>query len=494
MISYKGFLAFHSKQSIGLLAGGAYYSRKPQTVIFVAAMQIHQFYTNCLAEASYILISGNEAVVVDPIRDVAMYLDYLKTHNATLKYVLETHFHADFVSGHQELAKATGATIVYGPTAKADYNIYTAQDHERLSVGQVEIEVLHTPGHTPESVCYLVWENGKPHSVFSGDTLFVGDVGRPDLLEGLIASTQDQIGNLYHTIQQVIKKLPADLVVYPAHGPGSMCGKSIGKETQTTIGKELATNYALQDLDRASFEQSVLADQLPAPWYFQQNALKNRQQSNFLDSIVNQSFKSISPANFSDLRSGDTLILDVRQPGEFAAGHIPGSINVGLNGSFAIWVGTLVHNLQQPIAIVAPEGKEKEAIVRLARVGYENVSGYLTGGIEAWNKAGFPLEKTQEISAEKFAEEMDGLQGNIVDVRGKGEWADGHLEKASSLPLRDFPSESPKLDPSATYYVHCAGGYRSMIAASWLQRAGFQNVINVQGGYGEIRKHMPVSA
>lgn len=458
-------------------------------------MLIKQFYTNCLAEASYVLISNGEAAVVDPIRDVQMYLDFLVENKATLKYVLETHFHADFVSGHIELAEKTGAAIVYGPSAKADYKIYVAQNKERIQVGALEIEVLHTPGHTPESVCYLVHnEEGKPESIFTGDTLFVGDVGRPDLLEGLIASTEDQIKNLYNTIQNIIKKLPENLVVYPSHGPGSMCGKSIGKETESTIGKELATNYALQEMDEAAFQKAVLSDQLPAPWYFQRNAMKNRESYGLLERTLEKSGNPLKANEIAELIAKDVLILDTRKADDFAQSHIPGSINIGLDGSFAIWVGSLVHNLNQEMVLIVDENRVNEAVTRLARVGYENILGYLQGGIAAWRDAGFTIESTNELGPELFANQLDHLEGTILDVRGPGERNAGHLPGSEGLSLRDFPEMAADLDKDKTYFIHCAGGYRSMVAASWLQRLGFQNVVNVQGGYNEIKKYIGETA
>lgn len=433
--------------------------------------------------------------MVDPIRDVQMYLDFLAENKATLKYVLETHFHADFVSGHIELAEKTGATIVYGPTAKADYAIYVAQHKERIKLGATEIEVLHTPGHTPESVCYLVHnEAGEPESIFTGDTLFVGDVGRPDLLEGLIASTGDQIKNLYNTIQNVIKKLPENLVVYPSHGPGSMCGKSIGKETESTIAKELASNYALQEMDEAEFQKAVLSDQLPAPWYFQRNAMKNREGYGLLEGTLKKSVKPLNASQVSALIERDVLILDTRKANEFAQGHLPGSINIGLDGSFAIWVGSLIHNLNREMVLIVDESRASEAVTRLARVGYENIQGYLQGGVDAWGSAGFTIETTVELSPESFANRLDTLSGTILDVRGPGERNAGHLPGSEGVSLRDFPEKATKFEKDRTYFIHCAGGYRSMIAASWLQRLGFQNVINIQGGYGEIKKYIGQTA
>lgn len=452
-------------------------------------MLIKQFYTNCLAEASYVLISNGEAAIVDPIRDTKMYLDFLAEHRARLKYVLETHFHADFVSGHVELAEKTGASIVYGPGAKAEYAIHVAENHEKLNVGQVQIEVLHTPGHTPESVCYLAYnENGTPESVFTGDTLFVGDVGRPDLLEGLIASTQEQVHNLYRTIQDVIKKLPENLTVYPGHGPGSMCGKSIGKETETTIAKELASNYALQELTEAEFQEVVLSDQLPAPWYFQQNALKNRTRYTLLDQVLSKAVAGLSPQELASHLQEGGLVLDVRKPDEYAKGHIPGSLNVGLDGSFAIWVGTLIHDLNSPIVLVVDGERATEAVTRLARVGYENIRGYLKGGVSTWIQAGYTVESVAELGPEEFAGKIDSLTGKILDVRGLGERKAGFLAGSESLPLRDFPEKASLLDKNTTWYIHCAGGYRSMVAASWLQKLGFEKVVNVRGGYNEIRK------
>lgn len=455
-------------------------------------MYIQQLYTGCLAEAAYYIESGGEAAIVDPIREIEPYLKLAAERGTTIKYVLETHFHADFVSGHVDLAAATGARIVFGPGAIAEFEIYNAAHGERLKLGSVEIEALHTPGHTPESTCWLLHdESGKPVSVFTGDTLFVGDVGRPDLLDGVIISKEEQVSHLYDSLNNVIKRLPDDVIVYPGHGPGSMCGKSIGKETESTIGKEKKTNYALQDMTREEFARIVLADQPAAPQYFVKNAIINRKGYDPLHVVMERNSKSLSVAELEAEVAAGALLLDARNGDEFTAAYIPGSLNVGLDGSFAVWVGTLA-DIKRRMVVIAPEGRESETILRLARVGYENVAGYLEGGVNAWKTAGKPVASVDNVDAPTFAGVVKDNKATVLDVRNPGEWNTAHVVGAQHIPLRDLAKRLDELNPSKEYYIHCAGGYRSVIASSMLQAAGFDKLHNVAGGFANIKDSVPV--
>lgn len=448
-------------------------------------MKTEQIYTNCLAEASYYIECDGEVAIVDPIRDVDVYINKAKENGAIIKYVLETHFHADFVSGHLELARQTGAKIVFGPGAKADFPIRNIEDNEKIALGKGYIRAIHTPGHTPESTCYILAdEHGKEFCIFTGDTLFVGDVGRPDLLDGVIISKEEQAKNLYYTIQQKIKTLPDDMIVYPGHGPGSMCGKSIGKDTQSTIGKEKAGNYALQDMTLEEFAEVVLKGQLPAPKYFVPNALINRRGYDTLEEFFHQSAVALSAEQVHQRIQNGTLLLDTRPGDEFAKGHVPGSLDIGLDGSFAIWAGTLI-DLSTPLIIVTTDGRENETLLRLARVGFQHVEGWLEGGITAWKNAGYPTEISVNCSPEQLKDIPS--DSKVVDVRNQAEFEEAHLENAIHIPLRDLESRLRELHPDTTYYIHCAGGYRSVIAQSILQRDGFNHTVNVLGGFGAIK-------
>lgn len=448
---------------------------------------VKQIYTNCLAQASYYVESNGEALVIDPIREPKPYLELAEERGAKIKYVLETHFHADFVSGHLELARATGATIVYGPTQESHYEIRNLADGERLALGDITLEAMHTPGHTPESTCYVLYDqNNEQEAIFTGDTLFVGDVGRPDLLDGVIISKEAQLKNLYTSLER-LKQLPSHLIVYPAHGPGSMCGKTIGTEKQTTIGQELATNYALQPMDFETFSATILDGQLAAPKYFVQNAIINRKGYEPLETVLSKGLTLLTPEGAKQAMASGAALLDTRTANEFGEGFIKGAINVGLDGQFAIWVGTL-WDTTQPLVVIAAAGKEEEAVSRLARVGFDNVVGVLTGSPASW-AAAFELDSVTSISAEAFVHQyQDGNIGPVLDVRRPGEYETAHVDQALNHPLRDLPISMAQLDPAAHYHVHCAAGYRSMIACSWLKAHGVTHLTNVAGGYNAIAK------
>lgn len=449
-------------------------------------MYIEQLYTNCLAEAAYYIESAGEAAIVDPIRDIQVYLNLAQSRGASIKYIFETHFHADFVSGHVDLAKATQATIVYGPGAVAQFPIHNAADGEVFSLGNLHLKAIHTPGHTPESTCFILSdENGAEHCIFTGDTLFVGDVGRPDLLDGVIISKEEQVANLYETIQNKIMRLPDHLLVYPGHGPGSMCGKTIGQEKVSTIGAEKKNNYALQPMSKSAFAAVLLDGQLPAPKYFVKNALINRHGYDPVELVISRNNQGLSVDEVKKELENGAILLDSRDPDLFLEGFVPGAINVGLNGSYAIWVGTLI-DIHQRLVIVADQGREQEAVLRLARVGIENVAGYLKGGFEAWKSAGEKTDYIPNMEAVDFASQWESHP--VMDVRRAGEYEEGHLPNAHLVPLRDIESHLDGLNPKDTWFVHCAGGYRSVAACSILKRKGFNQIINVKGGMGAMQK------
>jgi glyoxylase-like metal-dependent hydrolase (beta-lactamase superfamily II)/rhodanese-related sulfurtransferase len=445
-------------------------------------MYIEQLYTNCLAEAAYYIESEGEAAVIDPIRETEPYLELAKKRGATIKYIYETHFHADFISGHIDLSKKTGATIVFGPMAEPTYKVHTAQDGEVFHLGKIKIKVLHTPGHTPESTCYLLLdENGKEHSIFTGDTLFVGDVGRPDLLDGVM-SREELASMLYDSLNKKIKTLPDHVILYPGHGPGSACGKNIGKETVSTLGEQKKYNYAMKDISREQFIKEVTQGILPPPKYFFDDARINKTGYDSIEEIVEKNSKPLSFEQFKEEIAKGALVVDSRTADDFEKGFIPTSINFGLNGQYAIWAGTLI-DIHQPIILVTKEGQEHDSILRLARVGFENVKGYLKGGVSSWKEN---LDSVKSIAAEDMKIEMQkGCQ--IMDVRKPGEWAVAHVKGASFLPLAGMPSNFKSLDKNKTYIVHCGGGYRSMTAISLMKRDGFNNLINVYGGFGSIQ-------
>jgi glyoxylase-like metal-dependent hydrolase (beta-lactamase superfamily II)/rhodanese-related sulfurtransferase len=449
-------------------------------------MHIEQLYTSCLAQAAYYIESEGEAAIIDPLRDYRMYIEKAKSQNAKIKYVFETHFHADFVSGHVDLARQTGATIVYGPTTTAGYEVHVAKDGEEFKIGKLTLRVLHTPGHTPESSCYLLLnENGEPHAVFTGDTLFVGDVGRPDLLDGVMTK-EELAGMLYDSLQNKIKTLPGNVIVYPAHGAGSACGKNIGKETFSTIGEQMARNYALQPMSKEQFIATVTEGIQPAPAYFFKDAALNKQGYSPIDAIVDKGLSPLNPSQVEESIKAGSTILDTRIPDVFEQGFIPGALNFGLNGQYAIWAATLL-DLSTPLIIVAEPGKEKESIERLTRVGFDHILGYLEGGFESWTKAGKCYDMVITVDEEEFELDAKHTDIPVIDVRKPGEYKDAHLTKAENFPLDTLPATCQNLDKNKEYLVHCAGGYRSMIAASFLKSKGFQRVKNVAGGFSKIK-------
>jgi glyoxylase-like metal-dependent hydrolase (beta-lactamase superfamily II)/rhodanese-related sulfurtransferase len=453
-------------------------------------MKIEQIYTGCLAQGAYYIESNGEVAIIDPLREVQPYIDKANADNATIKYIFETHFHADFVSGHVTLAEKTKAPIVFGPNASPSYDAVVATDGQVFPLGDITITCLHTPGHTMESACYLLKDkDGKDYALFSGDTVFLGDVGRPDLAQKAAHMTQEQLaGLLFDSIRTKIMPLADDVIIYPAHGAGSACGKNLSKETVGTIGDQKATNYALRaNMTREEFIAEVTDGLLPPPAYFPMNVKLNKEGYGNVEDIISNA-KALNAKDF-ELLANETnaLILDVRSEDEFAKGHIPNSIFIGINGAFAPWVGALILDVKQPILLVTPVGKEAETIKRLARVGYDATIGYLEGGLETWKNAGFELDTINCISAETLEEKINE-DINVFDVRKPGEYSAEHLNEAPSAPLdflNDHLSEFPK---EKEFYLFCAGGYRSMIAASILKARGYDNVINVNGGFTAIKK------
>jgi hydroxyacylglutathione hydrolase len=446
-------------------------------------MYIEQLYTNCLAEAAYYIESDGEAAIIDPLRETEPYIALAEKRGASIKYVFETHFHADFVSGHIDLSRKVNAPIVYGPNANTHYKVYNAKDGEIFKLGKVKIKVLHTPGHTPESSCFLLLdEKGNEHAIFTGDTLFVGDVGRPDLLDGVM--TREELASmLFDSLNQKIKTLPDSVIVYPAHGPGSACGKNIGKETFSTIGEQKKFNYALQNQTREQFIEKVTEGILPPPQYFFEDARINKEGYDPLEKIMDTNSQPLTAAQVQKAIDDGATVLDTRKADDFEKGFIPGSINIGLNGQFAVWVGTLI-DINKHIVLLTDPGKESESVLRLARVGYEKVLGYLKGGINGWDKK---PETVKSISATEMKAEID-KNVEVLDVRKPGEWNVSHLKDATFLPLADFPANLKALDKSKPYIVHCGGGYRSMTAISIMKNHGFKNLINVYGGFGAMQQ------
>lgn len=446
-------------------------------------MYIEQLYTNCLAEAAYYIESDGQAAIIDPLRETEPYILLAQKRGAIIKYVFETHFHADFVSGHIDLSKKVNAPIVYGPNAHTEYKVHNAKDGEEFKLGKLTIKVLHTPGHTPESSCFLLFdEDGKPHAIFTGDTLFVGDVGRPDLLDGLM-SREELASMMYDSLTTKIKTLPDDVIVYPAHGPGSACGKNIGKETFSTIGEQKRFNYALKEMSRAEFIAKVTDGILPPPQYFYEDAKINKRGYDPLETIIGQNSTPLNVAAFQNAVDEGALILDTRKADDFEKKFIPGSINIGLNGQFAVWVGTLI-DITRKLVLVTDPGKETESILRLARVGYENVAGVLEGGIESWTGKS---DTVASITAQQLKAQLHN-DLDILDVRKPGEWSVAHLKDAKFVPLADFPSILEGLDKNKPYIVHCGGGYRSMTAISIMKNHGFKNLVNVYGGFGAMQQ------
>jgi glyoxylase-like metal-dependent hydrolase (beta-lactamase superfamily II)/rhodanese-related sulfurtransferase len=452
-------------------------------------MKIEQIYTGCLAQGAYYIESAGEVAIIDPLRETQPYIERAEKNGAKIKYILETHFHADFVSGHVDLASKTGATIVYGPNAKTGYSIHQAQDGEILTLGTIRIKVLHTPGHTPESTTYLlIDENGKDHALFSGDTLFIGDVGRPDLAVKSDLSQEDLAGMLFDSLRNKIMPLADDVIVYPAHGAGSACGKNMSKETFDTLGNQKAVNYALRaDMSKEEFIAEVTEGIMPPPQYFPKNALINKQGYESFDTVLERGIVGLDPKTFEDYANElSALVLDTRSADDFANGHVPNSIFIGIDGSFASWVGTLVTDLNTPILFISEPGREEEVVTRLSRVGYDNTLGYLEGGMEAWIAAVKELGTIASITAEEFANRVKNDGNAIVDVRKPTEYDAEHLTAAVNLPL-DFVNDSmAEMEKDKPYYIHCAGGYRSMIFASILQARGFEKLVDVKGGFKAI--------
>ncbi|HEU0110750.1 MAG TPA: MBL fold metallo-hydrolase [Flavisolibacter sp.] len=459
-------------------------------------MFIKQLYTGCISEAAYYIESNGEAAIIDPLRDINSYLQLAEERKASIKYIFETHFHADFVSGHLDLAKATGAKIIYGPATKTPLDVYVARDEEVFILGSVTIEVLHTPGHTLESSCFLLKdEHGKPHSIFTGDTLFVGDVGRPDLAQKEMELTmEDLAGMLYDSLQKKIVTLPNDVIIYPAHGPGSACGKNLGPNTYSTIGEEKETNYALKAENKKAFIKAVTDGLTAPPQYFSINARINKEGYESLDAVVENSLKPLSIDEVKQHIEKDVLILDTRSSEVFTQGFIPGSVFIGLEGRFAEWAGSLLP-FDKSIILVCEPGKEKETIIRLARVGFNKVIGYVQGGFEAWRSAGEEIDMIIDIEADELAMDIP-FDNNLVvlDVRKPAEFAEGHVKDALNIPLHELidPVNIASLEEDQNVYVHCQGGYRSVIATSLLKRQGIHNIRNVLGGWNSIKEQKKI--
>jgi glyoxylase-like metal-dependent hydrolase (beta-lactamase superfamily II)/rhodanese-related sulfurtransferase len=455
-------------------------------------MHIEQIYTGCLSQGAYYIESKGEAAIIDPLREVKPYLEKAKKNNATIKYIFETHFHADFVSGHVTLAKETGASIVYGPGAKTGFDSLIAKDQQEFKIGEVTLTVLHTPGHTMESTTYLLRDaSQKDIAIFSGDTLFLGDVGRPDLAQKAANMTQvDLAGILYESLRKKIMPLADDVLVYPAHGAGSACGKNLSKETVGTIGEQKKTNYALRaDMTKEEFIKEVTDGLLPPPQYFPLNVKMNKEGYEDIDTVLKSGTTPLDPEAFEKLANqSGAIILDVRHQDVFAKGHIPQSIFIGIDGGFAPWVGAMIGDVSQPILLVTPEGREEETVMRLARVGFDNTLGYLKGSFEAWKKEGKTTDKVEGIDAAGLKALSEKESVTVFDVRKPGEYLSEHIPDAKSTPLdfinehmNEFPTEKP-------FYMHCAGGYRSMIAASILKSRGIHNLIDIKGGFGAIKE------
>ncbi|WP_418514177.1 MBL fold metallo-hydrolase [Corallibacter sp.] len=454
-------------------------------------MKIEQIYTGCLAQGAYYIESNGEVAIIDPLREVEPYIKKAEKANAKITYIFETHFHADFVSGHVTLSKKTGAPIVYGPMANPAFDAIIANDGQEFKLGNITIKAIHTPGHTMESTCYLlIDENGKDYALFSGDTLFLGDVGRPDLAQKAADMTQEELaGTLYESLRNKVMTLADDVIVYPAHGAGSACGKNLSKETVGSIGEQKKTNYALREnMTKDEFIQEVTDGLLPPPQYFPLNVKMNKEGYDDIDDVLERGTRALSPDEFEAIANDSgAIVLDVRHQKDFVKGHIPRSIFIGIDGGFAPWVGALIADVQQPILLVTPKGREEETVTRLSRVGFDNTLGYLNGSFDAWEKAEKDIDTIESISAETFKEALNN-DIPVFDVRKQGEYLSSHIKDAHLTPLdflNDHLAEFPKND---TFYVHCAGGYRSVIAASILKSRGIHNLIDVAGGFGAIKK------
>ncbi len=456
-------------------------------------MYIEQIYTGCLAQGAYYISSNGEAAIIDPLREVQPYIDKASKAGDTIKYIFETHFHADFVSGHLSLSEKTAAPIIYGPNANPKFEAYIAKDEEVFSLGDITIKVLHTPGHTMESTTYLILDSkGKEHAIFTGDTLFLGDVGRPDLAQKSEELTmEDLAGFSYDSLRNKIMPLPDDVIVYPAHGAGSACGKNMMKETVDTLGNQKKMNYALRaDMTKAEFIKEVTDGLLPPPAYFPLNVKLNKEGYEHIDTVLERGKRAYSPKEFELLvNEEDILMLDVRSQQEFAAGHIPNSIFIGLNGSFAPWVGELIVDIHQKILLIAPAGKEEEAITRLARVGFDKVLGYLKGGFSAWKQAEMEIDTVDSINATELEKILKEDSNKLVlDVRKENEFLSQRIKTAQNIPLSELNNHLAAIPKEEHFYVHCAGGYRSIITASILKARGYHNLTDIQGGFKAIEK------
>lgn len=455
-------------------------------------MYVEQLYTGCIAEAAYYIESNGEAAIIDPLRETTPYIDMANRRGTKIKYVFLTHFHADFVSGHVDLAKKTGATIVYGPSAKADFDFHEGKDGEEFSIGDIKLRLLHTPGHTMESSSYLLIDaKGETPYVFTGDTLFIGDVGRPDLAIKSDLTEEDLARHLFKSLRTKLMVLPDETIVYPNHGAGSACGKNLSKDTYDTLGHQKETNYALRaDMTEDEFVKEVTTGLVAPPQYFPKNAMMNKGVNKSYEEIIADSNKALSAAEFKAIREKeDALVLDVRHEHNFVKEFIKGSVFIGLDGNFAPWVGALIENINQPILLVAPEGREEEAITRLARVGYDNVKGFLDGGIKAWEQAGEEVDAIMNMTPHEFAQNIEELDVDILDVRKESEYYSEHItsDNVENFPLDAINRNYNQLDKSKEYYVHCAGGYRSVISISILKTKGYTDFINIDGGFDAIK-------
>ncbi len=454
-------------------------------------MNIEQIYTGCLAQGAYYIHSKGEAVIIDPLREVQPYLDRLAKDGVKLKYIFETHFHADFVSGHLDLSKKTGAPIVYGPTANPEFECTIAEDRQVFAVGEITIEVLHTPGHTMESTCYLLKDAaGNPHSLFSGDTLFLGDVGRPDLAQKAADMTQEQLaGMLFDSLMNKIMPLPNEVMVYPAHGAGSACGKNMMKETMDSLGHQKEMNYALNQPSKEAFIEAVLDGLLPPPAYFPMNVAMNKKGYESVDVVMGNGMRALGVAEFeAAAETMDAVVLDTRNPANFALGFVPRSINIGIDGQFAPWVGSVIGDVKTPLLLITDEGRELETVTRLTRVGFDHLLGHLSGGFESWKSAGKEVDTVNRITAAQFAAELKVGESKVVDVRNESEYRAEHVDEAYNKPLDFINDWFAEVANEEAFYMHCAGGYRSMIAASILKARGIHNFKEVEGGFGAIAK------
>jgi len=452
-------------------------------------MNIEQIYTGCLAQGAYYITSKGEAAIIDPLREIQPYVDKLEKDNVKLKYIFETHFHADFVSGHVDLSNATDAKIVYGPNAEPDFDCIVAEDEQVFEIGDIKIKVLHTPGHTMESTTYLlIDEDGKDHAIFSGDTLFLGDVGRPDLAQKAANMTREELaGHLYDSLMNKIMPLSDDVTVYPGHGAGSACGKNMSTDTVDTLGNQKESNYALNQPNKEAFVEAVTDGLLPPPAYFGANVAMNKSGYKNVDEVIDTGLTELKPKEFETAAdSTGALILDTRDSADFQKGFVPKSINIGINGDFAPWVGAMIGDVKQPLLIVADEGMEEEVIIRLTRVGFDNVIGYLKGGFEAWKADDREVDTVDRITADEFKKRFNVEESKVFDVRKETEWEAEHVEESFSRPLSNINDWMKDINPDEHFYVHCAGGYRSMIASSILESRGYRNFTEIEGGFDAI--------